>query len=101
MSLGDSMMESEIDRLRQQLEEKDKAIRHLKVAALQCALRAKGDVKDDAKASVLREALAKAAEVFEGYACYHFLKGANEKAAANRAHAKMCRDALAESEVKS
>jgi hypothetical protein len=50
-------------------------------AALQNALRA--------------EALAKAAEVFEGYAVHHFLKGADEKAQANRAHAKMCRDALA------
>jgi len=60
------------------------------VTRLQQALQA----QDGGKASVLREALIKAAEVFEGYACYHFLKGANEKAAANRAHAKMCRDAL-------
>ncbi len=65
------------------------------VTRLQQALRA----KDDSKA--LREALAKVAEVFEGYACHHFLQGADEKAAANRAHAKMCRDALAtDSEVK-
>ena len=55
-------------------------------------------VEVTAKTSVLREALAKAAEVFEGYACHHFLKGADEKAQANRAHAKMCHDALSTDE---
>jgi len=100
-------LKAELEALKAELQRADRREENLKnavngwqqdVAALQCALRAKGDVKDDAKASVLREALAKAAEVFEGYACHHFLKGADEKAQANRAHAKMCRDALATDE---
>ena len=96
-------LKAELEALKAELQRADRREENLKndvkdwqqyCVAVQQALRAKGDVK----ASVLREALAKAAEVFEGYACHHFLKGADEKAQANRAHAKMCRDALATDE---
>lgn len=97
-------LRAELEQLKAELQRADRREGNLKnavngwqqdFAALQCALRAKVDSK------ALREALAKAATVFEEYACHHFLKNADEKAQANRAHAKMCRDALAtDSEVK-
>lgn len=39
--------------------------------------------------------LQKCTAIFSEYAIHHFEKEADDKAAANRAHAKMCRDALA------
>lgn len=92
-------LKAELEELKAELEKKDKAIKQLK-DSINSGFAA---AQERAKASVLREALAKAAEVFEGYAVHHFLKGADEKAQANRAHTKMCRDALAtdSSEVKS
>jgi chromosome segregation ATPase len=91
-------LKAELEQAKKELEKKDKAIKQLK-DSINSGFAA---AQERAKASVLREALTKAAEVFEGYSCHHFIKNADEKAQANRAHAKMCRDALAtDSEVKS
>ena len=79
------------DELKAELEKKDNAIRQLEVRFTRLAAA-------NGREESLTVALAKAATVFEGYACHHFLKGVDEKAQANRAHAKMCRDALATDE---